>query len=81
MCGRKTLLQKQSDRSGKEIQEGSWLKVTVAIDSFKGSMSSMEAGTAAREGILKACDAQVIVKPLADGGEGTTEGTFMPDMA
>ena len=49
------------------------MKVTVAIDSFKGSMSSMEAGTAAREGILKACDAQVIVKPLADGGEGTTE--------
>jgi glycerate kinase len=49
------------------------VKVTVAIDSFKGSMSSMEAGNAAREGILKACGAQVAVKPLADGGEGTTE--------
>lgn len=49
------------------------MKVTVAIDSFKGSMSSMEAGNAAREGILKACGAQVAVKPLADGGEGTTE--------
>lgn len=43
------------------------------MDSFKGSLSSVEAGNAAREGILKACDAEVIVKPLADGGEGTTE--------
>ena len=49
------------------------MKVVIAIDSFKGSMSSMEAGNAAREGILKACGAQVAVKPLADGGEGTTE--------
>lgn len=49
------------------------MKVVIAIDSFKGSMSSMEAGLAAREGILRACDAEVVVKPLADGGEGTTE--------
>ncbi len=49
------------------------MKVVVAIDSFKGSLSSMEAGYAAKEGILKACDANVVVKPLADGGEGTTE--------
>lgn len=49
------------------------MKVTIAIDSFKESMSSMEAGNAAKEGILKACDAEAAVKPLADGGEGTTE--------
>lgn len=49
------------------------MKVVVAMDSFKGSMTSMEAGMAAREGILRACKADVIVKPLADGGEGTTE--------
>ncbi len=49
------------------------MKVVIAIDSFKGSMSSMEAGYAAREGILKVCDAEITVKPLADGGEGTTE--------
>ena len=49
------------------------MKVVVAIDSFKGSLSSIEAGNAAKEGILKACRADVIVKPLADGGEGTTE--------
>ena len=48
------------------------MKVVVAIDSFKGSMTSMEAGTAARRGILRALDAEVIVRPLADGGEGTT---------
>lgn len=49
------------------------MKVVIAIDSFKGSMSSIEAGLAAKEGILRACDAEVVVKPLADGGEGTTE--------
>lgn len=49
------------------------MKVVIAIDSFKGSMSSMEAGNAAKAGILRACDAEIIVKPLADGGEGTTK--------
>lgn len=50
------------------------MKVVVAIDSLKGSLTSMEAGNAIKEGILKADkNAEVIVKPLADGGEGTTE--------
>lgn len=50
------------------------MKVVIAIDSLKGSLSSMEAGFAAKEGILRAHpDAQVIVRPLADGGEGTTD--------
>ncbi len=49
------------------------MKVVVAIDSLKGSLSSMEAGTAIKEGILSVCDAQVVVKPLADGGEGTVD--------
>lgn len=50
------------------------MKVVAAIDSLKGSLSSMEAGYAIREGILKASPgAEVLVKPLADGGEGTTE--------
>ncbi len=49
------------------------MKVVAAIDSFKGSLSSTEAGNAAAEGIRKACGAQVTVKPIADGGEGTTE--------
>ena len=51
-----------------------YMKIVIAIDSFKGSMSSMEAGMAARDGILRAIpDAKVVVKPLADGGEGTTD--------
>ncbi len=50
------------------------MKVVVAIDSLKGSLSSMEAGMAIKEGVLAAKpDAEVIVKPLADGGEGTTD--------
>ncbi|WFR57606.1 glycerate kinase [Anaerocolumna sp. AGMB13025] len=49
------------------------MKVVVAIDSLKGSLSSIEAGTSIKEGILSVCEAEVIVKPLADGGEGTVE--------
>lgn len=49
------------------------MKVVVAIDSLKGSLSSIEAGNAIKEGILRVKDANVIIKPLADGGEGTTE--------
>lgn len=50
------------------------MKVVIAIDSFKGSLSSIEAGLAAKNGILKTKpDAEVIVKPLADGGEGTVD--------
>ena len=50
------------------------MKVVIAIDSLKGSLSSMEAGMAIKYGILAAKpDAEVIVKPLADGGEGTTD--------
>ena len=50
------------------------MKVVVAIDSLKGSLSSLEAGDAIKNGILKAIpDAEVCVRPLADGGEGTVE--------
>ena len=50
------------------------MKVVVAIDSFKGSLSSLEAGEAIKTGVLKAMpDAKVCVRPLADGGEGTVE--------
>ena len=50
------------------------MKVVIAIDSFKGSLSSLEAGEAAKRGILKSNpQAQVEIRPLADGGEGTVE--------
>lgn len=50
------------------------MKVTIAIDSLKGSLSSLEAGRAIEEGIKHVyADADVTVRPLADGGEGTVE--------
>lgn len=50
------------------------MKAVIAIDSFKGSLSSMEAGNAVLEGIKRAVpNAEVIVRPLADGGEGTVD--------
>ncbi|MBR5596709.1 MAG: glycerate kinase [Lachnospiraceae bacterium] len=50
------------------------MKVVIAIDSFKGSLSSLEAGEAIKYGVLKVMpDAKVVVRPLADGGEGTIE--------
>lgn len=50
------------------------MNVVVAIDSLKGSLSSLEAGEAIREGVLRVDrNAAVQVRPLADGGEGTVE--------
>lgn len=47
------------------------MKVIIAIDSFKGSLTSIEAGEAAREGILQVHpDWQTDLIPIADGGEG-----------
>ena len=47
------------------------MKILVAIDSFKGSLSSLEAGLAVKDGLKGLCD--VVVKPIADGGEGSVE--------
>lgn len=50
------------------------MKAVIAIDSFKGSMSSIEAGNAAALGIRRVFgDADITVLPVADGGEGTVE--------
>lgn len=50
------------------------MKVVIAIDSFKGSLSSVEAGNAAKEGICRVYhDAEVVIRPVADGGEGTVD--------
>jgi glycerate 2-kinase len=50
------------------------MKIVIAMDSFKGSLSSLEAGDAVRDGILKVYpEARVLVCPLADGGEGTVD--------
>ncbi len=50
------------------------MKVVVAMDSFKGSISSSQAGKAVANGILQVYpDAQIDICSLADGGEGTME--------
>lgn len=50
------------------------MKIAVAMDSFKGSISSMIAGRAVETGIRRVFPkAQICVRPLADGGEGTIE--------
>lgn len=61
------------------------MKIVVAIDSFKGCLTSMEANQAATDGIRKVLhDAEIIQVPVSDGGEGFLEafhaaigGTFV----
>ena len=50
------------------------MKVIIAIDSFKGCLTSQEANEAAAEGIRRACpDAEIVKIPVSDGGEGYME--------
>ena len=50
------------------------MKVAAAIDSFKGSMTSLEVAEAFEKGVKKVYkDAEFIKIPLADGGEGTVK--------
>ena len=54
------------------------MKIVVAIDSLKGSLTSLEAGQAIKRGIAQAIpEAEVCVRPLADGGEGTVEALVL----
>ena len=49
-------------------------KTVLAIDSFKGSLSSLEVAEAVERGILSVfTDCEVVKIPMADGGEGTME--------
>lgn len=53
------------------------MKVTVAIDSFKGSLSTFQAGRAVADGIKRIfSDVDIKICPLADGGEGTVEAVI-----
>ncbi len=50
------------------------MKVLIAIDSFKGSLSSVDSGEAISLGIKEVYDdAEIVIIPIADGGEGTVE--------
>ena len=49
-------------------------KIIVAIDSFKGCVTSAEANQAATEGVLQGMpEAEVVKVPVSDGGEGWLE--------
>ena len=46
-------------------------KVVLAIDSFKGCLTSVETNRAAADGVLRTCpDAEIVQVPVSDGGEG-----------
>ncbi len=50
------------------------LKIVIAPDSFKGSLSAFEAAKAIEKGVKKARpDAETVLVPVADGGEGTLD--------
>ena len=54
-------------------------KIIVAIDSFKGCLTSAEANRAAVEGILaRMPEAEVLPIPVSDGGEGWLEAFRSP---
>ena len=53
------------------------MKITVAIDSFKGSLPSLISGEAVKS--AAECvfdDPSVYIRPLADGGEGTLDAVM-----
>ena len=50
------------------------MKVVVAPQSFKGSISALDAARAMEEGVLRVVpDAGTVLVPVADGGDGTLE--------
>lgn len=54
-------------------------KILIAIDSFKGSLNSMEAARAIAEGILCARpEKEILLHPMADGGEGSLNALAGP---
>lgn len=53
------------------------MKIVIAIDSFKGSLTSIEAGNAVANGIKRVDKySEICICPMADGGEGTVEAVI-----
>lgn len=58
------------------------MHVVIAIDSFKGSLSSLQAGNAVKDAVLKLNNSSTAtVLPIADGGEGTVDAMCTLDGA
>ena len=54
------------------------MKIVIASDSFKGSLSSIEIGNICKEVIMDKYDnAKVVIIPMSDGGEGTVEAVVL----
>lgn len=54
------------------------MRVVVCPDSFKGSLESPEVAEAIKRGLFRADSSfEVILKPLADGGEGTVRAVVL----
>jgi glycerate 2-kinase len=50
------------------------MRILIAPNAFKGSISAYNAAKAIEEGILRVVpDAECILLPIADGGDGTAE--------
>jgi len=50
------------------------MRIVLAPDSFKGSATALEVCQAMKDGIQRACsDAEIIMAPVTDGGEGLVE--------
>ena len=50
------------------------MKIVIASDSFKGSMSSLDVATAVSAGVIEVYpDSEIVSVNVADGGEGTVE--------
>ena len=56
------------------------MNVTIAIDSWKGCLDSLEAARAIEAGLRRVCpELEARLSPLADGGEGTTAALCTPE--
>ena len=50
------------------------MRIIIAPDSYKGSLSAVEVAEAMARGIVSVFpDAEIVSLPVADGGEGTVE--------
>ena len=50
------------------------MKIVISPQTFKGSISALDAAYSMREGVLRAFpDADTVLVPVADGGDGTLE--------
>ncbi len=53
------------------------MKIIIAVDKFKGSLTSAQAAQAVSRGVLNAvADVTVVTMPVADGGDGTVEAVL-----